>query len=109
MERFFCCFADSPRAKPEVPLPRWLSLNRLTLEVDMLSAGQKSTGTDHTLTAALLIGAFIVSPAVFFLSRPVGPTFLTLLILCTVACAALAWRRWKRSSELSIPTLLGGE
>jgi hypothetical protein len=66
---------------------------------------QKSTGTRYTTMIALLSVAFIFSPAVLFVSRPVGYVSVALAIACSALCVTLAWVNWKRSSQLSIPSI----
>ena len=71
----------------------------------MLDSHQKSTGTEFTRTAALLVVALIFIPAVVMLSRPVGYDSLVLAVAASISCVVFAWRNWKRHSELSIPSL----
>jgi len=67
---------------------------------------QKSTGTGYTFTVALLSVAFVFSPALLVISRPFGHAALALSIMCSVACVTLAWFTWKKSSQLSIPSIV---
>ena len=69
------------------------------------SCQQKSTGTRYTTTVALLTVAFIFSPAVLFVSRPVGYVSVALAIAFSALCVTLAWVNWKRSSQLFIPSI----
>ena len=71
----------------------------------MLESYQKSTGTGYTTTVALLAVAFVFSPAVLFMSRPFGYVGASLAIACSVFCAGWAWINWKKSSELSMPSI----
>ena len=71
----------------------------------MFDSHQKSTGTQYTTTVALLIMALIFSPAVLIMSRPFGYLSLSLAISCSALCVMLAWVNWKRSSQLSIPSI----
>ena len=71
----------------------------------MFDSQQKSTGTQYTGTVALVAVAAIFSPAVLFLSRPVGYVSLSLAITCSALCAGLAWLNWSRYSQLTIPSL----
>jgi len=71
----------------------------------MLESYQKSTGTGYTMTIALLAVAFIFSPVVLFFSRPIGYVSASLAIACSVLCAGWAWIHWKRSSQLSMPSI----
>lgn len=65
----------------------------------------KSTGREYTATVALLVVAFVVSPAILIVSGPVEIFSLSLAIACSALAMALAWVTWKRSSQLSIPSI----
>lgn len=71
----------------------------------MFASSQKSTGTEYTRTVAFLVVAFIFSPAILFFSRPLGYLSVSLAIACSALCVALAWVNWKKSSQLSIPSI----
>ncbi|MBL8178728.1 MAG: hypothetical protein JNK48_28900 [Bryobacterales bacterium] len=71
----------------------------------MFESHQKHTGTRYTMTAALLLVAFVFSPAIVLLSRPVGIVPASLAIACSVFCIALAWVNWKWYSELTVPSI----
>lgn len=71
----------------------------------MFQAQQKSTGTSYTITVALLAVAFIFIPAVLVVSRPFGYVFLSLAIGCSALCVIVAWRLWKKWSQVSIPSI----
>ena len=71
----------------------------------MFGSNQKSTGTGYTTTVALLAVAFIFGPAVLFLSRPFGYGLASLVFACSASCLAWARVNWKRSSQLSIPSI----
>lgn len=71
----------------------------------MLESYQKSTGTGYTATVALLAVAFIFSPALLFISRPFGYAALSLAVACSTLCAGWAFFNWKKSSQLSIPSI----
>ena len=70
--------------------------------IAMFDSQQKPTGTEYTTTVAFLVVAFIFVPAVLFVSRPLGYISISLAIACSALCVALAWVKWKRSSQLSI-------
>ena len=70
---------------------------------------QKSTGTGYTTTVALLTVAFIFSPAALVVLRPVGYASVSLAIACSGLCVILAWVNWKKSSQLSIPSIVSQE
>jgi hypothetical protein len=59
---------------------------------------QASTGSGYTRTVAYLAVAFIFSPAVLFVSRPVGFIAISLAIACSALCVALAWLDWRKFS-----------
>ena len=71
----------------------------------MIKSHQKYTGTQYTMTVALLIVAFIFSPAVLMVSRPLGYVSVSLALACSALCVILAWVNWKRHSELTIPSI----
>lgn len=71
----------------------------------MLESYQKSTGTGYTTTVALLAVAFVFSPAVLFISRPFGYGAVVLAVACSAGCAGWAWIHWKKSSQLSMPSI----
>jgi hypothetical protein len=54
---------------------------------------------------AFLVVAFIFSPAILFFFRPLGYLSVSLAIGCSALCVALAWVNWKKSSQLSIPSI----
>lgn len=68
----------------------------------MSNSQQKYTGTRYTTTVALLIVAFVFSPAVLTLSRPFGSVAISLAIACSALCLGFAWINWTRHSELTI-------
>jgi hypothetical protein len=68
----------------------------------MSNSQQKYTGTRYTTTVALLIVAFVFSPAVLMLSRPFGSVATSIAVACSALCVAFAWVNWKRHSELTI-------
>jgi hypothetical protein len=71
----------------------------------MFHAQQKATGTGYTTTATFLVVAFVFSPAVLVLSRPAGYLSVALAVACSALCVALAWLNWRKSSQLSIPSI----
>ena len=71
----------------------------------MFDASQKSTGTGHTKTVALLVIAFIFSPGALVFSRPFGFVSLALATACSALCVTLAWVHWKKSAQLSLPSI----
>lgn len=72
----------------------------------MLDSHPRSTGTEYTMTAALVIVAVIFIPAAVILSRPVGFVSVLLAMAASVLSIVLAWIRWKKYSRLTIPSLL---
>ena len=71
----------------------------------MIKSHQKYTGTQYTMTVALLIVAFIFSPAVLMVSRPLGYVSVSLALTCSALCVILAWVNWRKHSELTIPSI----
>jgi len=71
----------------------------------MFDSQQKSTGTQYTVTAALLIVAFVFIPAVLIVSRPFGYASVSLALACSALCVAYAWVNWRSYSQLTIPSL----
>lgn len=71
----------------------------------MFDPSQKQTGTNYTTTVALLILAIIFSPALWLVSGPMGYPSLILALTGSASCAALAWVNWKKSSELTMPSI----
>lgn len=72
----------------------------------MFDPSQKFTGTDYTVTVALLVAGLVFIPAVLFISsRPVGYLPFSLATACSVICFALAWASWRRTSRLTIPSI----
>ena len=64
----------------------------------------KFTGREYTTTFAWLAMAGVFIPAVALVVRPgyLGLSFAGIAIL---ACVALAWITWKKSSRLTIPSI----
>jgi hypothetical protein len=75
----------------------------------MLQESEKSTGTGYTTTVAFLLVAFVFSPAVLIVSRPLGYVSVSLAIACSVLCTLLAWVNWKRASRISIPSIASSD
>ena len=71
----------------------------------MFASGEKSTGTEYTKTVAFLVVAFIFSPAILFFLRPMGYLSVSVAVACSVLCVVLAWINWKKSSQLSMPSI----
>ena len=71
----------------------------------MFELQQKSTGTQYTVTAALLLVALVFSPAVLFVTRPLGIVSVSLAVACSAVCLAWARNQWKNSSQLTIPSI----
>lgn len=72
----------------------------------MLNEQKTYTGTSYTITAALLMLAFIFSPAVLYVSRPFGFISISLALLFSGLCVGLAWLTRRAHSELTIPSIL---
>ena len=65
----------------------------------------KSTGREYTTTIALLAVAFIFIPAVVVAERLFGYLSLSLALAGSALCVTLAWVHWKRSSQLTMPSI----
>ena len=72
----------------------------------MFDFTQKVTGTQYTTTVALLIVAFIFSPAVLVVSGRSGYASISLAFACSALCLVFAWLNWKRYSLLTVPSIL---
>jgi hypothetical protein len=64
------------------------------------------SGTQYTMTAALLIMAFVLSPVIFVLSDPAGYGSIALALAFSSLFVAFAWFTWKHHSELTISSIL---
>jgi hypothetical protein len=71
----------------------------------MFDSNQKYAGTRCTTRVALLLIVFIFGPAVVEALGPVGYISLSLAIACSLLCVVFAWANWKKSSQLSIPSI----
>jgi hypothetical protein len=74
----------------------------------MFHPHQTFTGTRYTTTVALLLVAFVASPAAVILSAPVGYVEASLALAVTALCATLAIASWKKHSEMTIPSIVIG-
>jgi heme O synthase-like polyprenyltransferase len=66
-------------------------------------SSQKSTGSG-ALTIAYLLVAFVFSPAMLVVWRPLGYTSVALATACSLFCIAMAWAKWRKSSDPSRPS-----
>jgi len=71
----------------------------------MFDTQQKSTGIGYTTTIAFLVVAFIFSPAALLFSGRFGYISVSLAIVSSAICIALAWITWKKSSQRSMPSI----
>jgi heme O synthase-like polyprenyltransferase len=71
----------------------------------MFDSSQKSTGTAYTTTVAFLIVALIFVPAALMFFDNFGNVAIVLAVFASLACLGMAWRSWKKSSQLSIPSI----
>ena len=76
-----------------------------TEEFAVLESYQKDTGTQYTGTAALLVVAFIFSPAALIFSRPLSYLSVLLAAGGSAVCIVLAWINWRKHSQLTMPSL----
>lgn len=65
---------------------------------------EKETGTQYTLTVALLVCAFVFSPMLFLMNGQYGWRFISMMLVCSACCSVLARMSWKRHSHLTIPS-----
>ena len=72
----------------------------------MFDPHQKSTGTGYTSTVALLAVAFIFVPMGLIISRPVSYVWISLAVICSGLCVTFAWTSWKKSSQLTMPSIV---
>lgn len=77
----------------------------------MFQASEKSTGMGYATPVAFLLLAFVFSPVVSIISRPLGLVSVSMAIVCSALCITMAWVNWKRSSQIFIPSIavLDGE
>jgi hypothetical protein len=71
----------------------------------MLKPQAKSTGTQYTLTFALLALALVFNPAALVLSGRFGYVPISLAVAGSALCVVLAWLNWTRRSRLTIPSI----
>jgi hypothetical protein len=71
----------------------------------MFATQQKSTGTGYTTTVAFLVVAFIFIPAALMFYGHYGYVSVSLAIAGSALCVGLAWMNWKKSSQLSMPSI----
>jgi hypothetical protein len=71
----------------------------------MFDSHQKTTGTGYTSTVTLLALAFVFIPGALMISRPVGQEMISLGAALSVLCAIFAWANWKKSSQLTMPSI----
>lgn len=71
----------------------------------MLEPNQKTTGTQYTGTAALLIAGFVFSPSALILSHRLDYLSVSIAAAVTLLCVALAWINWRKNSQLTMPSL----
>ena len=66
----------------------------------MFDSGDRLPENKYTVTIALLLMAFVFSPAILLVSRPVGVVSMSVAGAGSLLCIALARLNWKRYSEL---------
>ena len=72
----------------------------------MFAPHLKSTGRNYVTSAALVVFALVFTPAVVIISGPPGYLSLSLALASAATCVTLAWFKWKRSSRLSVPSIV---
>ena len=71
----------------------------------MFDKQQKSIGTGYTTTVTFLVLAFIFIPAALMFSGHYGYVSVSLAVAGSALCVGLAWMNWKKSSQLSMPSI----
>jgi membrane associated rhomboid family serine protease len=71
----------------------------------MFDSSQKSTGTGYTTTVAFLIVALVFIPAALMFFDNYGRVAIAIAIVGSVSCLGMAWRSWKKSSQLTMPSI----
>lgn len=71
----------------------------------MFQPTAKDSGTQYTQTVALLVLAFIFSPAVLVLSDRLGYVSISLAATGSALCILLAWLSWIKYSRLTISSI----
>ena len=69
----------------------------------MFDSHLKLTGTSYTPAVACAAAA-ILGPVLLLVLHPFGAGTIPVALTASVACLALSWVNWKRSSRLSIPS-----
>ena len=72
----------------------------------MLDFQQNYTGTPYTMTAALLVAAFVMIPLILMAAGPVGYRSAAWAASASIVCVFLARSNWGRHSQLTIPSTL---
>jgi hypothetical protein len=75
----------------------------------MLDVRKKTVETQYTATAAYLVGAFLFSPAILVISRPVDTLSMSLALVWSAASVTMAWFAWKRSSRFFDLSIMPGD
>lgn len=71
----------------------------------MFDSSQKPTGTGYTTTVAFLIVALIFVPAALMFFGNYGRVAMVLAVAFSVLCLGMAWRSWKKTSQLTMPSI----
>jgi hypothetical protein len=71
----------------------------------MFDTQQKSTGTGYTTAVAFLVVAFIFIPAALMFYGHYGFVSVSAALAGTALCVGLAWMNWKKSSQLTMPSI----
>lgn len=72
----------------------------------MFNSRQKPVHDRYTATVALLLMAFIASPALLFVSRPAGYLAVWGALALSILCTGIAWTQWKWNSTSAIPSII---
>ena len=72
----------------------------------MFQSTRTSVGTDYTPTAALVIMAILVIPALLFASGWPNPISAGTALTCSATLLTLAWFTWTRASRVSVVSII---
>lgn len=71
----------------------------------MFTSHQKPTGTQYTVVVASLVLAFVFSPALMVMSGPLRYASVSMALVLGTLGLAVAWLSWKKTSQLTIPSI----
>lgn len=74
----------------------------------MFDPAGESTGTSYTATVMCLMVAFIFIPVLLIASSPISYWAMGAASAGSVMFACFGWWSWRRTSRVSIPTIVSG-